>query len=50
MKKIKAFIARHGGFIAALAMVFATFSANSACNLPYYEEETPKGIDKLKRF
>ena len=31
-----------GGFLAAIAMLAATFAANSACMIPYYEPEQPE--------
>lgn len=38
-----------GAFLAALAMIAATFAANSACMFPYYEPEQPEELEILKR-
>lgn len=54
MKKFKEiakeFVAKYGSVIAACAFVFVTFSANSACCMPFYEPEEPKGLDSFKKL
>lgn len=38
-----------GALLATVAMVAATFAANSACFFPFYEPEQPEGLEKLKK-
>lgn len=53
MVKVRSFIhellMRGGALLATVAMIAATFAANSACLIPYYEPEQPEGLEKLKK-
>ena len=53
MVKIKLFanelLMRGGEFLATVAMIAATFAANSACFFPFYEPEQPKGLVLVER-
>lgn len=47
---MKKFLLKYGGFLAAFAMCFTTLTANSTCTWITYQEELPKGAEKLKKF
>lgn len=49
MVKVRSFIhellMRGGALLATVAMVAATFAANSACFFPFYEPEQPEELE-----
>ena len=53
MVKVRSFIheqlMRGGALLATVAMIAATFAANSACLIPYYEPEQPEGLEKWSK-
>lgn len=48
--KLNNFIMKFGGVFAALAVVIATNSANSACFWIAHQPELPEDVKKLRKF
>ena len=46
MEKIKRFVRRFGGSLAAIALVVGTISANSACVLYLHQPKVPNELKK----
>lgn len=44
------FIEKYRAVIAALALLLATFAANSTCTYTLYQEEIPEQAKKLRKF
>ncbi len=44
------FVKKHGGMIAALAMVVTALSVNSACHFFYNQPKLPESAKKLRKF
>ncbi len=47
---MKKAILKFGQCFAALALVFATVTANSACMIIAYQPEEPDAVKKLRKF
>ena len=47
---MKKFLMKYSGMLAALALVFTTLTANSACTWVTYQEALPENAKKLRRF
>lgn len=54
MNKVKtiaeALLMKGSTWLAAFALLAATFAANSACFYPFYEPEQPEELESLKKW
>ena len=50
VKAMKKFLMKYSGMLAALALVFTTLTANSACTWVTYQEKLPETAKKLRKF
>lgn len=48
--RMKKFIQRYGGWIAAFALIVTTVTANSACVWASYQPVVPENAKKLRKF
>ncbi len=48
--KLRKFVTKFGGMFAALAVVIATTSANSACLWIGHQPKLPDDVKKLRKF
>lgn len=47
-KLVNSAFCKWGTCIAGLALIVTAVTANSACCIPFYEEEEPQGLEKFK--
>lgn len=50
VKEMKKLLMKYSGMLAAVAMVFTTLTANTACTWMTYQEELPETAKKLRKF
>lgn len=50
VKEMKKILMKYSGMLAAVAMVFTTLTANTACTWMSYQEELPETAKKLRKF
>ena len=48
--KVKNFVLRFGGTIAALALMVTVFNVNTCCAFYAYQPEIPESAKKLQKF
>lgn len=49
MKRIKAFLIKHSGMLAAIALIISISSMDSACFMSYHQPKVPKALDAYRR-
>lgn len=47
---VKEFIKRHSGFLAALAFIVTSMTANSTCIYTMHQDEVPEAAKRLRKF
>lgn len=47
---MKRIFSKYSSFVAALALVVTTLTANSTCVFCVYQPEMPEGSEKLRKF
>ena len=50
VKEMKKLFMKYSGMLAALALVFTTLTANTACTWMSYQEKLPETAKKLRKF
>ena len=49
MKKIKMFLIKHAGTLAAIALMISVSSLDSACYVMYHQPRVPAALDEYRK-